>query len=127
MEKETIKIDDDISFNLSMEAFEIKQNIENVVTPKKMRTPSIVTSEICLNDSFTKGAKTDSINKSAKNESILLKYVNADSIAKSAKNDYIAKSVKNEAILDKDANPDFPSISAENYYITKKSICIYFI
>ena len=52
MEKETIKIDDDISFNLSMEAFEIKQNIENMVTPKKKRTASIVTPDICLNDSY---------------------------------------------------------------------------
>ena len=112
MEKETIKIDDDISFNLSMEAFEIKQNIENVVTPKKMRTSSIVTSEICLNESYTKGAKTDSIDKSAKNEFILVKDVNIDAIAKSA---------KNEAILAKDANTDFPSISAKNDYILAKS------
>ena len=134
MEKETIKIDDEISFNLSMEAFEIKQNIENVVTPKKMRTSSIVTSEICLNESYTKCAKNDYIAKSAKNDSILAKSAQNDSIAKrskieyitedakSAKNDSIAKSAKIEYIAEDEKSAKIKYIAKEAKIDSMKSV-----
>jgi hypothetical protein len=129
---------------LSTEVFEIQQKIENVVTPKNKRTAISSASEICLNASYTKCAKNESvlfkdakidpiaknsinesildpIAKNSRNESILAKDVNIDSIAKSAKSNYMAKSAKNEAFLAQDANTDFTSISAKKDYIAKSA------